>query len=236
MVEQPSLFDIASWQRAPFGRWVHHAGTVNSERRIAHWLCKPGILWLTSDHAVAGKSHLLYEVKNSCAQLAVITVNHDQNPEKETATTRVARWLKMLQGHKHWAVDIASGPVDATTGEALFHLLEHVRADGQGLLIVWFCPDAVLSPPELASRLRMIEQTRVSPPSNDSALQGILQAVANNMHWNLPQSVLSTMISHTERSLAHQIHVLHKLEIESRNEGVRTTQRWVCDQLGRLTP
>jgi len=228
--KQASLFDVDSWQRWPFGDWIHHQGNNDAERRIAQWLLSGGLLWLHSTAPIAGKSHLLHEVSASCPTLKVL-VTRQHHHAKEQATARVARWLKVLRDYQHWAIDLPADAVDAVTGEALFHLLEHARSDGQSLLIAWSCADSALSPPELASRLRMIEQIPIAPPSNDHALAQVLQSVANNMHWVLPQPVLSTMLLHTERTLAHQLQVLHQLEIESRDDGVRTTQRWVRDQL-----
>ncbi len=228
--KQTSLFDVDSWQRWPFGHWVHHEGSSHAERRIAQWLLSGGLLWLHSSIPTAGKSHLLHEISASYPALKVLAAR-DYQDNKEGATARVARWLKVFQHHQHWAIDLPAGVIDAVTGEALFHLLEHARSDQQSLVIAWSCADSALSPPELASRLRMIEQIPMTAPNNDHALAQVLQSVANNMHWVLPKKVLSTMLLHTERTLAHQLHVLHQLEIESRDKGVRTTERWVLNQL-----
>jgi len=230
MTEQPSLFDAASWQRARFGAWVHHPACADSERRIAQWLSRPGLLWLHSAEPCSGKSHLLHEVTSSCAHLRVIHTDQP-TPPQETATSRVARWLSTLEQASHWAIDLPAGPCDPVDGEALFHLIEHARSAHVGLLIAWSCADSALAPAELASRLRMVEQSPIAAPADDESLAAVLQSAALNLHWDIPQSVLRVMLFHTERTLAHQMAVLRRLEWESRSEGVHTTQRWVRDNL-----
>jgi len=230
MTEQPSLFDAASWQRARFGKWVHHANSANSERRIAQWLIHPSLLWLHAQEPCSGKSHLLHEVASSCTHLRIIHTDHPAPPH-ETATARVARWLSILEHATHWAIDLPSGPCSPIDGEALFHLIEHARSAHVGLLIAWSCADSELAPAELASRLRMMEQIPLAAPTDDASLAAVLQSAALNLHWDIPEAVLGVMLSHTERTLAHQMTVLRHLEWESRYQGVRTTQRWVRDNL-----
>jgi chromosomal replication initiation ATPase DnaA len=231
MTEQPSLFDAASWQRARFGAWVHHAASADSERRIAQWLHHPSLLWLHSTEPCSGKSHLLYELASSCPHLHVIQTDQGTAAADETATSRVARWLSSLEHASHWAVDLPAGASDPVDGEALFHLIEHARSANVGLLIAWCCADNMLAPAELASRLRMMEQTPIAPPRDDASLAAVLQSAALNLHWDIPESVLRVMLAHTERTLAHQMTVLRRLEWESRAAAVHTTQRWVLENL-----
>lgn len=228
-MKQPSLFDDAAWKRAEYGRWIHHEGVSLAESRLATWLLQGEQLWLSSTEPACGKSHLLHEIAQSCPYLGTLTISDEKMDDH--AVSLIATWMKQLHPFSHWAINIAAGAVDANIGEALFHLIERAKEGGQALLIVWHCPDADLHPAELASRLRMMEQVQIRAPNSDQDMKEVIRSIAQNYRWDLPEQIIQVMLSHTDRSLTHQIEALVKLEAESRPERVRTTQRWAREQL-----
>ncbi len=229
MAERVPLLTAEEWKRAPFGQWIAHSGTLDASRQLACWLVQGGRLWLDSSGPASGKSHLIHQLTAESPSLALL---QPATIAGVTATARVARCLELLAGKSHWVFDLDAGACDAITGEALFHLLEQARQCKAHVLVSWHCEDAQLSPPELASRLRTFDKVWLKPPASDEELRAVLLSVAHNWRWDVPEGVLSTMLTHTERTLAHQLAVLRQLEVASRPERVRATQRWVKDKLG----
>jgi chromosomal replication initiation ATPase DnaA len=99
------------------------------------------------------------------------------------------------------------------------------------LLISWRCHEEQLSPPELSSRMRMMERAGMSPPVADSDLKAVMQSVADGLQWQVKESVLSLMLTHLPRTLEQQIKALTELESASLEERQRITQAWAKEKL-----
>ncbi len=224
MAEAIPLLNAEHWRRQRFGAWVSHAGTLHAERRLAHWLHHGGRLWLNSQAISCGKSHLLHHL--ATMNPGVLRVLALREQWRDNTVESVRSCLQAWSGCRHWGVDLPAGACEPHIGELLFHLIERAKQQECAIVIAWHCDDALLAPPELASRLRSMEQVRLHPPPDDSALRAILYSVAHNLRWDPPRGVLDVMLTHGERSLSHQLEILHRLERESRPERVRATQRW----------
>lgn len=210
----------------PYGRWVRHAGVEQACARIALWLVQGGMLWLGSEE-MAGKTHFLHAVSQEHPHVGLIRV--DGQPE--AAVRLVRSWLDTLEPHAYWIVDMPAGPVSGAYGLALFHLIERAREMNRPLLISWRCDESELAPPELSSRLRMMERIAMAAPAVDNDLRAVMQSVADGLQWQVKDSVLSLMLTHLPRGLEPQIAALTELESASLEERQRITQAWAKEKL-----
>jgi len=205
--------------------WVHHQGTMIACTRLATWLHEGGILWLKSD-SPAGKSHLLQALEEEYPHLVKLKVQSSFQ-----ALQQVASWLEILEGHDFWSIDLPAHSLPKHSATALFHLIERAKAKNRPLLIAWRCNDHELTTPELASRMRMIEQVNITPPTNDDDLHSVLKAVAHQLHWDIPDKLIKIMLTHLPRDLDRQLSALRLLEKASQTERARMTQAWVLRKL-----
>lgn len=212
--------------RFEYGRWVRHVGVEQACSRIALWLVRGGILWLTSDD-VTGKTHFLSAIASEHPHVGLISAGEEKLP----SVRLVQRWMEKLEPYASWAIDLPAGAISRTEGVALFHLIERAREMNRPLLISWRCSESELAPPELASRMRMMERTVMLPPQSDSDLRAVMQAVADGLQWKVKDSVLSLMASRLPRSLPEQIRALTMLESASLAEQQRITQSWAMEKL-----
>jgi len=210
----------------PYGRWVRHGGVEQACSRIALWLVQGGMLWLGSE-AAAGKTHFLNALKQEHPHIGLVSI--DVKPEP--AVTLVRNWLSQLEPTAYWMVDLPAGAVSRSLGLALFHLIERAREMNRPLLISWRCGDEELAPPELSSRLRMVEQANMAPPVADDDLKAVLLSVAEQLQWQVKESVLNLMVTRLPRTLTDQIEALKELESASLQERKRMTQAWAERQL-----
>jgi len=220
MQMQQQFLHFSSPLKHDYRMWVHHGGTAMACARIARWLSQGGFLWLTSDEA-AGKSHLLHALAQEFPQLIRIEAAKRLDPIQQ-----VAIWLDALADADLWALDLPAGKLPKQTALALFHLIERAKESQHALLISWRCPDAALEPAELASRLRMMEQATIQGPQTDEDLSRVLQATAQQWHWDIPEGLIKVMVQHLPRDLGVQIDALHRLEAASLEERARLTQTW----------
>lgn len=209
-----------------YGRWVRHAGVEGACSRIALWLVQGGALWLGSED-VAGKTHFLQAIKQEHPHAGLIYPDDRQAP----AASLVRSWIEALEPYAYWMVDLAAGPVDSSHGLALFHLIERAREMNRPLLISWRCNENDLAPPELSSRMRMMERVAMASPKRDQDLRAVMQAVAEGLQWQVKDSVLSLMLAQLPRSLPEQITALTQLESASLEERQRITQAWAKQKL-----
>jgi len=224
MHQQRLKFSIPASYR--YGSWIRHCGVESGCSRIALWLVQGGTLWLTSD-SVAGKTHFLHALKQEHPHIGLVLVDGKQ----EASVRLVDRWLKQLEPFACWIVDIPAGPISRACGLALFHLMERAREMNRSLLIAWRCSDDELSPPELSSRMRMMEQVRFIPPVSDLDMKKIIYSVAEELQWNVKESVVSLMLSQLPRTIADQVDALKQLESASLEERKRMTQAWAKEKL-----
>jgi len=223
MTQQRLLFTLDS--TPGYHTWVHHQGTSTACARLAIWLNLGGTLWLKSD-VPAGKSHLLRALQEEYPQLACL-----QAQPSLSAHQQVAIWLETLEKHDFWSVDLPAHSLSKPTATALFHLIEHAKEKSHPLLIAWRCSDHELAPPELASRMRMIEQVHMTPPESDHDLHNVLKSAAHQLHWDMPDKLIKVMLTHLARDLESQLSALRHLEAASQTERARMTQAWVRRKL-----
>jgi len=210
----------------PYGRWVRHAGVEQASGRIALWMVQGGMLWLTSED-IAGKTHFLHALQQEHHHVGLVCA--DQTPEPSVRL--VSRWLDQLEPFAFWAVDLVAGSAGGSHGLALYHLIERAREMNRPLLISWRCDEDALAPPELSSRLRMMERVNMSAPVTDSDLKGALLSVAEQLQWEVKDSLLNLMLTHLPRKLSDQIEALRQLESASLEERQRLTQSWAKEKL-----
>ena len=225
MPMQQQFLHFSSPLKHDYRTWVHHDGTEMACSKVAIWLTDGGLLWLKSDEP-AGKSHLLHALVQEYPQLKRVEVN-----AKLAAIKQVAIWVDQLHDAPLWCIDLAAGAVANNTGIALFHLIERAKETQHPLLISWRCRDVDLSPPELSSRMRMMEQAQIMPPESDEDLSRVLQATGHQLHWDIPAGLIKVMINHLPRNLNSQIQALHRLEAASLEERARLTQVWAKEKL-----
>jgi len=225
MKMQQQFLHFSSPLQHDYRMWVHHSGTEIACAKVAMWMNQGGLLWLTSDEA-AGKSHLLHALAQEYSQLKRIEPGKRLNPIKQ-----VAVWLDVLKDANLWVLDLHEGQLPNRTALALFHLIERAKESQRALLISWRCPDMDLEPPELASRLRMMEQVKIHAPETDEDLRLVLQATAGQLHWDIPEALIKVMLQHLPRDLGVQMDALHRLESASLEERARLTQTWAKKKL-----
>jgi len=223
MTQQRLLFTLPA--TPGYHTWVHHQGTVIACTRLAVWLNEGGTLWLKSD-SPAGKSHLLRALQEEYPQLARLQVQASLS-----ALEQVASWLEIAENHDLWSIDLPAQSLPKHTATALFHLIERAKEKSHPLLIAWRCADHELAPPELASRMRMIEQVLIAPPESDQDLHSVLKEAAHQLHWDMPDKLIKVMLTHLARDLDSQLSALRHLESASQTERSSMTQAWVRKKL-----
>jgi len=209
-----------------YGRWVRHVGVEDACSRIALWLVQGGTLWLGSE-AAAGKTHFLHAVKQEHAHVGLVLANEQQEP----AASLVRHWVETLEPYVYWMVDLEAGSISGAHGLALFHLIERAREMNRPLLISWRCEEHDLAPPELSSRMRMMERVLMAAPKADDDLRAVMHSVAEGLQWQVKDSVLSLMLTQLPRNLSEQITALMQLESASLEERQRMTQAWAKEKL-----
>ena len=209
-----------------YGNWIRHGGVESGCNRIALWLVQGGMLWLNSN-SVAGKTHFLHALKREHPYVGLVVVEGVQEP----SIRLVERWVKQLEPSACWMVDLPAGPVSKACGLALFHLIERAREMNRSLLISWRCRDDELAPAELGSRMRMMEQAKMLLPSSDQEMKSIIYSVAEELQWNVKESVVSLMLSQLPRTIADQIDALKQLESAAFEDRRRITQAWAKEKL-----
>ena len=222
---QPRLLHFSPPTQCDLHTWVHHHGTSSACARLAIWVIHGGMLWLTSN-SPAGKTHLIHSLQQAHPELAVVTPSTSLPALKQVST-----WLETLDSHAYWCIDLPAGLMPHNTGLAIFHMIERAKAMNTALLIAWHCPDDKLAPLELASRMRMMEQTCIAPPESDEDLRMVLRAVAKQLQWDISESLINVMINYLPRDLNSQIQALRHLEAASAEERVRISQAWAREKL-----
>jgi len=217
--------DFLPPEQAHYGNWVRHLFAEPACSRVAMWLVHGGSLWLTSEQ-MSGKSHFVQALLLEHPFLGVVKPD-----ARLSALKQVDHWCEQLEHFAFWAVDMPSGPANVASGFALFHLMERAKQKNRPLLIAWRCANDDLYPPELASRMRMLEQINMQAPEDDTTLRNILRSTAASWHWTIPDDVLDVMLTYLPRDLATQLAALQQLEAASFEEQKRLTKSWVKKHL-----
>jgi len=199
-----------------YGNWVRHSLVEEASRRLALWLVKGGNIWLTSDD-VAGKSHLLRAVLSECPQVQLLY------PLSAclTAAEQVDVWLKAGKQRAYWALDLPAGKLPSALGFAVFHLIERAKDTNKALLISWRCQEKEMCPPELSSRLLMMDQVIASAPEKDEDLKRVLVSVLKTMQWDMKETVLPVLLQYVPRNLPDLLNAIQKLDVYSRENRVK---------------
>ncbi len=203
-------------QQKHYGNWVRHAQVEEACGRLALWLVQGGMLWLSSQE-VAGKSHLVQAVFQDQPQVAILQV-----PQRiSSSVTQLKTWLHVCEYHAYWLLDLPAGKLPPALGYAVFHLIERAKDMNKALLISWRSAEQDMQPPELRSRLRMMERVDIAPPQADEDLQKVLRSVLQTMQWDMKETVLPVLLQHMPRTLADLLQAIEKLDMYSREHGVK---------------
>ena len=199
-----------------YGNWVRHSLVEGASGRLALWMVEGGALWLSSDE-IAGKSHLIQAVFKEYSQIAFL-------PLFQTHLSSVAQlkaWLNFCEHHAYWVLDLPAGKLPVAASYAIFHLIERAKNMNKALLISWRCLEREMQPPELSSRLLMMEQVSVAAPVKDDDLKQVLESVLQTMQWDMKETVLPTLLQHIPRNLPDLLNAIEKLDVYSREKQVK---------------
>lgn len=189
-----------------YGSWVQHPQVEDASGRLALWLVRGGMLWLSSER-IAGKSHLIQAVFQDCPQVKLLTIDR----RGLSSVQQLKVWLQTCEHHAYWVLDLPAGKLSPTLGYAVFHLIERAKNMNKSLLISWRCEADDMWPPELSSRLLMVDGVHMSAPLHDEDLQKVLQSVLKNMQWDMKDTVLPTLLQHVARELSALLDAISKL-------------------------
>lgn len=204
--------------RKSYGSWVQHPQVEDACGRVALWLVRGGLLWLSSAE-VAGKSHFLQALAESHPQVSVI----DTEECVGSSVQQLKAWLNSCEHSAYWVLDLPAGPLPMARAYAVFHLIERAKEMNRALLISWRCDEDELSPPELCSRLLMMERVDMAAPHRDEDLQKVLKSVLQTMQWDMKATVLPTLLQYVPRELSLLLESIHLLDEYSREAGVKIT-------------
>ncbi|MDX8411334.1 MAG: hypothetical protein R8K46_05630 [Mariprofundaceae bacterium] len=210
-----------------YGAWIRHAGLEEMHNRLALWLVRGGILWLSSAQP-AGKTHVLHALQQEHPHLGLISIGGNKAGH---AAECVRQWLPGLERHALWMVDVQAGGLPYQTGIALFHLIERAKAHNRPLLIAWRCDDAELGCPELASRMRGMERIEARPPEDDAALRAVLKSVAGSRQWRMDDAMIDLLLNSQPRRLDALIDAFAQLEADALAAKRAMTLSWLRQSL-----
>jgi chromosomal replication initiation ATPase DnaA len=121
--------------------------------------------------------------------------------------------------------------------QALFHLLNHVRAEGGSCLITSRTPSSAwqITLPDLASRLRAAQFVEISAP-DDALLSAVMvKLFADRQIMPAPQFI-EYLLSRMERSLDFAGRLVTEIDRETLARGTRLTRTLAGEVLDRLQP
>lgn len=210
-----------------YGNWVRHAQVESACARLALWLVRGGNVWLSSAD-VAGKSHFIHALKVEHSQLALLLP--DVTCPNHIQQLRI--WLEKAENHTHWMLDLPAQQMSTALYYAVFHLIERARAMNCSLLISWRREPDVILPPELESRLRVMERVDMAAPLADAQLQLLLQSVLKTMQWDMKETVLPTLLQYVPRDLPILLQAIQKLDVYSQANKVKMNATLALKVLG----
>ncbi len=219
--------------RFSYGDWVRHAGVEDAANRLALWLVHGGRIWLTSQ-AVSGKSHLLRLLKAEHRNLGLLSL---PSASQAPSLALVQQWLRQLEPHAHWAVDVPAGRLPVNLGLALFHLLERAREQHRPLVIAWRPASESDAPPELMSRLKgSMEHLECRPPATERELKAVLASVAASLQWQMDTRAMDALLERLPRRLEALVPAMIRLErLSLANRRKRLSRQWIADQLDAIS-
>lgn len=101
------------------------------------------------------------------------------------------------------AVEITDDPMTSAEEEALFHLHNHLAAQGLPLLLIARQPPALwpLALPDLKSRMEATDTVRIDEP-DDALLTALIVKLFADRQIEVPPSLLTWLVSRIDRSFA----------------------------------
>jgi len=198
-----------------YGSWVRHPQVEDACGRLALWFVQGGMLWLTSE-GMAGKSHLLQALADEHPQACLLRLP----AAKLTSTQLLKHWLGQCEHHAYWMLDLPAGERTPAQAYAVFHLIERAKSMHKALLVGWRC-DVSSMPPELKSRMLMMERVNMAGPVRDGDLARVLGSVLHQMQWDMKETVLPTLLQHVPRTLDALIEAILVLDAYSKAHKVR---------------
>jgi len=199
-----------------YGTWVRHSGVEDANGRLALWFVRGGLLWLSSSE-VAGKSHFVQALSEEHPQVALIDGAHG----KGTSIQQLKSWLKLCEHHVYWMLDLPAGVLSPAKAYAVFHLIERAKEMNRSLMISWRCEEGEMNPPELRSRLWMMERIDMAAPVSDGDLKSVLESVLLSMQWDMKETVLPSLLQHVPRKLSALLDAVEQLDEYSRKNNVK---------------
>jgi len=113
-------------------------------------------------------------------------------------------------------IDDADAIARTPAEEALFHLHNHLQAQGQSLLLTARTPvrDWGLALPDLASRLNATTHVALAPP-DDTLLAAVLVKLFNDRQIRIQPTLITYLLARMERSLAQARMLVDQLDRRS---------------------
>jgi hypothetical protein len=198
-----------------YGSWVRHSQVEDAGSRLALWFVQGGLLWLSS-REVAGKSHFLQALGEGHPHVAML----ECSPDALSSVQQLKLWLESCEFQAYWVLDLPAGALPSVYAFAVFHLIERAKEMNRSLLVSWRCEEADLNPPELSSRLLMMERVDMAAPIDDVDLSLVLQSVLQTMQWDMKETVLPTLLQHIPRNLSDLLAAIEQLDVYSRKHRV----------------
>ncbi len=201
--------------RKHYGSWVRHPQVEEASGRLALWFVQGGLLWLTSD-GVSGKSHLLQALADENPQVALLACDESN----VSSVQQLKLWLEQCEFQAYWILDLPAGALPSAFAYAVFHLIERAKEMNKALLVSWRCAEEFM-PPELRSRLLMMEKTEMSAPIDDKDLKHVLDSVLHHMQWDMKETVLPILLQYVPRTLDALLRALILLDAYSKAHKVK---------------
>lgn len=198
-----------------YGSWVRHPQVEEASGRLALWFVQGGLLWLTSE-AMAGKSHLLQALADENPHVALLACDEGD----VSSVHQLKLWLEQCEHQAYWILDLPSGAIPPAFAYAVFHLIERAKEMNKALLICWRCEEGSM-PPELRSRLLMMEKVEMSAPVDDEGLRCVLDSVLQNMQWEMKETVLPILLQYVPRTLDALLRAIALLDAYSKAHKVK---------------
>jgi chromosomal replication initiation ATPase DnaA len=125
---------------------------------------------------------------------------------------------------------------DALTGSeaALFHLLNHARANGASVLLTAKSPPDLwgVATPDLLSRLRLAPLVEIAPPEPE-LIEAVLQKLFSDRQLLVEPSLIAYAARRLDRSLGAARALVEALDAEAMARGAKVTRAMASQWLSR---
>lgn len=191
---------------------------------IDRWPEWPSHALVLSGPPASGKTHLahVWQAKSGAPRLLYADIAAAEG---------------VLSAHPNLVVeDVDTETPDLACEEALLHAFNWTRERGGYLLMTARSAPArwTLTLPDLASRLKSIHVTEISPP-DDSLLAALMLKLFDDRQLKVGSDVILFLLGRTDRSfaaVANLVHALDRASLESRRNITVPLAREVLNKLG----